>query len=213
MSEPLFPSSSAPGPEPVVDAAEEPTSRRTLLLIGGIGAAVLAAGGAYFFLNSGSGDEAPAASAPRTTQSAPAAKPTPTPTPTPTTKVVVRTANVAVTSRDPFKPLFPSAKAAPAASQAPSNPSTPAAPVVTPAPAPSSTGVPGTKITVGVAAINTINQAAQMVVNGKKYVTRINTPFAQYFTVYSIFNAQCVGVLFGDQSVPVCIGKPQTVTP
>jgi hypothetical protein len=30
--------------------------------------------------------------------------------------------------------------------------------------------------------------------------------------MYSVFNTECVGVLYGDQSVPVCEGKPQTVT-
>ena len=52
-----------------------------------------------------------------------------------------------------------------------------------------------------------------MTVDKKKYATGVGKTFGQYFTVYSVFNDQCVGILYGDQSIPVCVSKPQTVSP
>ena len=46
-----------------------------------------------------------------------------------------------------------------------------------------------------------------MSVDGKPYTTAVGETFAKYYSVYSVFNDQCVGVLYGDQSVTVCIDQ------
>jgi len=66
-------------------------------------------------------------------------------------------------------------------------------------------------LTVG--SIDLVAQTAVVRVDSKSYTVGIGVPFAQYFTLYSVFNSNCVGVLFGDQSIPVCTTVPQTVSP
>jgi hypothetical protein len=78
-------------------------------------------------------------------------------------------------------------------------PATPAAPTVT--------------VTLTVSKIDATAQTATVSVDGKAYATTVGKVFAKNYMVYSVFNAKCVGVLYGDQSIPVCTTAPATITP
>jgi hypothetical protein len=175
-----------------------------LMVIGALGAVLVAGAAAFFLMNSGgTSDDAPFVAQPRSSSTAAAAKPKPSPT----AKVVIRTASVSVTSRDPFKPLFPTASAAPAATT-PSSASPAPKPTAT-----SGTGATGGAVTLSVSDIDPVAQTAVVAVDGKKYATPVNKIFGKYFTMYSVFNSTCVGILYGDQSIPVCTSKAQRVSP
>jgi len=206
MSEPMFPSADASAAAPAVAPAVESGNNRTMLLaVGGVGAALIVGAGAFFLLNSGGGtDPAPtAAGIPSRTSVASVA---PSPSASASAKpAVIRPASVSVSARDPFKALFAPAKASTAPTAAPSTaPSSAPAPVPTPV-TPS--------VTIAVSKINTAKQTATVTVDGKPYAATIGAVFAKNFVMYSVFNTQCIGVLFGDQSVPVCTNSPQTVSP
>ena len=131
-------------------------------------------------------------------------KPTVAATPTP---VVIKPASVTVAKRDPFAPLYPSPVAATSAPSTPGGGATtapsaaPLVPVVTP-------------VTLDVKSIDATKDVATVSVDGKKYAgLNVGDSFGGHYTLYSVFNPQCVGVLYGDQSVPVCLGKPVSVTP
>ncbi len=216
MSEPLFPASgstmTAPAPaEPHVD---EPSggNRKVFLALAGVGAVLVAGAGAFFLLSSGGGDEveAPIVAPPKASASAdPGAKPSSAAKPT----VVVKPAAVAVTARDPFAPLFPPDKTV--TTPTTTDPTT-SGTGATPAPsASSSTGTPSTttSVTLGVSGIKPATQSATISVDGKKYAAVVGQTFGKYYVLYSVFNAKCVGVLMGDQSVAVCSTSPVTVTP
>jgi hypothetical protein len=196
----MFPSGS--GDAAPIAAEPQPSggSRKALLAVGGaVGALVVGAGAFMLLTGSGSGgDQAPAASAPQPAASAAA----PSPSTSPRTTTTIKT--VALTARDPFAVLFPAPKPKPVA---------PAAPAVT-TPLQGQTAAPvAPKITLSVSAVNPTKQTATVSVDGVKYPATIGKVFAKTFVLYSVFNAQCVGVLFGDQSVPVCTTSPQTVSP
>ncbi len=204
MSEPLFPAPGGVAPPPAEPVTEPTSNRKVLMVLGAVGAVLVAGAGAFFLMNSGgSSEEAPFVAQPRSSASAPAPKPTPAPT----AKVVIRTANVSVTSRDPFKPLFPSPTATPTATPSAAPSSAPAPVATTPS------GPTGGSVTLGVTGIDVVAQTAVVTVDGKKYATPVNKVFAKYFTMYSVFNSTCVGILYGDQSIPVCTTKPQRVSP
>jgi hypothetical protein len=195
----------APAPAPAV---ESKGSRTALLALGGVLAAAVVGGGAYFLLNSGgSSDPTPVAAGVTAKPSAPA--PAASPSPSPTKPAVIRPASASVTSRDPFKPLYAAAKpgtvtGGSGSTPAPSASATP----ITPATQPTTPTV-----TLAVSKIDTKAQTATVSVDGKPYAVSLNTLFAKNFVMYSVFNAQCVGILFGDQSVPVCTNLPQSVSP
>lgn len=203
MSEPMFPSSAGAA----APAQAEPTSgggsRKALIAVGGVVAA-LAVGAGAFVLLSGSGASQDASGAVVPHASAPAA---PAPSASAAAKPVTTTVKTAsVTSRDPFAALF----AAPAAAA-------PAAPAPA-APAASGSSTVGQtpmtpKVAVTVSSVDPVKQTAVVAVNGTKYSVSVGKTFATTFMLYSVFNAQCVGVLFGDQSVPVCVSQPQLVSP
>ena len=200
MSEPMFPSGSGDAAPHAAEPQPSGGSRRALLAVGGaVGALAIGAGAFVLLTGSGSGgDDSAAAPVPQTVASAPA------PAPSASQRVTTTIKTVSVTARDPFAVLFP----APAPSKAP-------APV---APAPSTplqgpTAAPVVKTTLSVAAVNPTKQTATVSVDGVKYPATVGKVFAKTFLLYSVFNAQCVGVLFGDQSVPVCTNAPQTVSP
>ena len=207
MSEPMFPAPEPDGaaPAPVID---EPSgsSRKTLLVLGGVLGAVVVGAGAFLLLSGGSDTAAPVAAP--TTKSAPAPAASPSASATP--KPVVRPATASVGTRDPFKKLFAvavatsgssstSSSSSPAPSAAPVKPATPAAPTVT--------------VTLTVSKIDATAQTATVSVDGKAYATTVGKVFAKNYMVYSVFNAKCVGVLYGDQSIPVCTTAPATITP
>jgi hypothetical protein len=68
-------------------------------------------------------------------------------------------------------------------------------------------------VTLAVSAIDLKNQKATVSVDGKAYPVAVGNVFASNYMMYSVFNAQCVGVLYGDQSIAVCTGRPVSVTP
>ena len=113
-----------------------------------------------------------------------------------------------VTTHDPFKPLF-----AVAVLGTTTTPVTTATTPPAPTAAPVTPAKPIVAVTLAVSKINATTQTATVTVDGKAYAVGIGALFAKNFVLYSVFNTQCVGVLFGDQSVPVCVNSPQTVSP
>lgn len=203
MSEPIFPASGGvatmAAPAPAEPQPEKASNRKALLAVAGVVGALVVGAGAFFMLTSGAPEEdftipiaKPSASAP--------AEPSASASPGATT--TVKKTNV--TSRDPFAVLFPTPKAEPSAQQSGSTTDGTA----TQAPNQSQT----TTYTVAVTDIKPAKGQATVVVNGKSYATVVGEKFAPYFTLYAVFNAECVGVLFGDQNVPVCLTVPATVT-
>ncbi|MEO8775251.1 MAG: hypothetical protein ABI468_02915 [Candidatus Nanopelagicales bacterium] len=206
MSEPMFRSGPASPPPEVAEPAESRSNRKALYLVGGVVGALVLAGGAFLLLNgsSSSGDTGTVAGAGLIAKQPSTAEPA--------APVVVQPATVSVSTRDPFAVLYtaPVAAASPAAPAAPAagttGGTTPTAPVVTTPTTP--------PVTLAVTSINTGAQVATISVNGKKYAnTKVGATFGTYYTLYSVFNPQCVGLLYGDQNVPVCLSKPATVTP
>ncbi|MFC6238363.1 hypothetical protein [Longivirga aurantiaca] len=209
MSEPIFAAGNgAAAPVQADPQPEKGNNRKALLALGAVLGAVVVGGGAFFFLNqSSSGDEVamppkkPAATEPEVA---------PSPSAKPTKAVTVKTATV--TSHDPFAVLFPE-------EQAPSGSgdgTTPDPGTSTPAPDASAPVTPpdqstSTTYKVEVTIIKQDAGVAQIQVNGKPYSASVGKDFGQYFTLYAIFNSDCVGVLFGDQNVPVCKGSASTV--
>ena len=178
-------------------------SKRVLLLAVGVAAAAGVGAALYFMLGVGSGgDDAQFRLAPTvTTPNAQA----------PSTAPVVPVTPTKIGSRDPFKALKPGAVAAPIAAadttSATSSGNAGSASSVGSAPAPASS------VTVSVTSINPTAQTAVIDIDGKKYATGVGKVFAQKYSVYSVFNAQCVGLLYGSSSTPVCIATPVTITP
>ncbi len=211
MSEPMFPAPDGAGAAPAGGpVAESGSGNRTMLMVlGGVGAALVVGAGAYFLLNSGgSAPDTTASPGQSVTGTAPAAVPAAKPA---TKPVVIRPATVSVSSRDPFKPLISVATVG-TTSGAAGSPTTPSTAPVPVAPVTPVTPVTPT-VTLSVSKIDPTLQTATVTVDGKAYATRVGVVFAKTFQLYSVFNAQCVGILFGDQSVPVCISRPQTVSP
>lgn len=205
MSEPMFGGGTAteerPAPQEAYEAESSGSNRTMLLALGGVVAALVVAGGAFFFLSqsgSSSTDDlvvVPPAAAPPAASAAPSSAPT-----------AVKPASVDVSNRDPFAPLYPSSEASSSPS---SNGGGSAAPTTRPTTEPTAAAVE-----LEVTSIDTTSQLATILVDSKKYnKLAVGTTFGTYYTLYSIFNNQCVGVLYGDQSVPVCLGKPVSVTP
>ena len=198
---------------PVEDQADfaDGSSRGSKLkiIIGGVvGVAVLGAGAMFMFGSGGSSDDSEFRLNPIVTTAQPGASASPS---SPAAAPVVK-----VGSRDPFKPLSAAAVAASAAAESATSTSSsgvsaPAA--ANPVPSASPVVAPASSITLSVTSIDPIAQTAVVDVDGKKYATGIGKTFAQYFSVYSVFNAQCVGILYGTQSTPVCISQPATVSP
>jgi len=196
-------------------------SRKRLLMFGGVAAVMGLAAGMYFMFGMGGGStddsqfrlNTPVASAKPSSMAAPEAG-------TPSTAASPPAAKIG--SRDPFKVLKPAAGAAPVAgadtsgssgstSSTTGDVSTPTTPAAGPATAPSP--VPASTVTLAVSAVDPIAQTVVVDVDGKKYSTGVGKTFAQGFSVYSVFNTQCVGILYGSQSTPVCMATPVTVTP
>ena len=198
MSEPMFPSSGGDAAPAVSDPQPQGTNRKALLTIGGVVGALVIGGGAFFLLSGsgGGGDQSLANPQPGAAASAP------TPSASPVTVTTIKTVSVA--ARDPFAPLFPTPAAPPAAAAAPPASTTPLQ---------GPTLAPVAKVTLAVSAIDATKQTATVSVDGVKYPVAVGKVFAKSFLLYSVFNAQCVGVLFGDQSVPVCTTAPATVSP
>ncbi|CAB4947703.1 unannotated protein [freshwater metagenome] len=213
MSEPIF-SIPGQGAVPAMGAPEPDagTSRKSLFIIGGVGAALILGAGAFFMLGSGASTPEPIAAGP-----VPAASVSPSESPAAAEKLpaastvpvapVAPVATAAVTTRDPFKPLFYVGGSS-VASVADTTTTTPAEVPVAP---PSVATV--NPLTLTVSSIDPVAQTAVVGVDAKPYTVGVGVPFAKYFTVYSVFNANCVGVLFGDQSIPVCTTVPQSVSP
>lgn len=206
MSEPMFPGGVATAPTAEADEVGTPKSnRKALIVVGAVVAALVVVAGAWLLMSSGSSDDAADdAIVPQAVAGAPNAAPTAAPSP-----AVVKPASLTVSKRDPFAPLFPTPVSTPAASQ----PAAPGGGGETAAPNPSATPVVPVA-TLNVRSIDTKKQSATVSVNGTKYSgLSVGDSFGGHYTLYSVFNSQCVGVLYGDQSVPVCLNKPVSVTP
>lgn len=208
MSEPMF-RGGPPSPEPqAAEPAESRSNRKALYLIGGVVGALVLAGGAFLLLNgsSSSSDDAGTVAGGQANANQPA-------TVKPPAAVVVKPATVNISARDPFAPVYTAPVVAQSPAANPSTPSTPAAPSTPNAPVVTTPTTP--PVTLAVLSINTNGGgSATITVNGKKYSnTKVGATFGTYYTLYSVFNPQCVGLLYGDQNVPVCLSRPATVTP
>ena len=202
MSEPIFPgppADAAPTGNPVEETSAG-GNRKALLALAAVGTALVAGAAAFFLLSGSSGEEEFVAAPPRpaTSVAAPVASPTPS--------VVVKAAKVSVTGRDPFRPLFATAPPAPTA--APDS-----APTAAPEPSSAPTQPTAPTVALGVTKVDPLGQTATVTVDGKVYKTTLNKVFGKFFVMYSVFNSECVGVLYGDQSVPVCKGRVTTISP
>jgi len=186
------------------------SSRKRILITGGVAAALGLGAGLYFMfgMNAGGSDDAefrlaPSVSSPQAV--APSAKP-----------VVVPTVPK-VGTRDPFKALKPGEAPAPVAvadtTTSTTSSSTSTVPAGSGAAPAAPSGAPASSVTLSVASINLATQTAVVDVDGKKYATGIGKTFAEKFSIYSVFNAQCIGILYGSSSTPVCIASPVSVTP
>lgn len=206
MSEPIFPGpgggvATMAAPAPAEPQPEKASNRKALLAVAGVVGALVVGAGAFFMLTSGAPEEdftIPIAK-PSASASASAA-----PSASAGTSTTVKKANV--TSRDPFAVLFPEPKPEPTA--AASAPASTTDGTATQPPNQSQT----TTYTVAVSDIKPAKGQATLVVDGKSYTAMVGEKFAPYFTLYAVFNTECVGVLFGDQNVPVCLTAPATVT-
>ena len=173
-----------------------PDRRKLLLIVGGAALVVLLGLAAWFLFFSGSGSpsndglvvvhkNAPAAAAPKAAAPVPAAKPI----------------NEAI-GRDPFTPVV---KPVTASSTTAAAGGTTAAGSTT-----SSSTSSGTSVTLQM--VKVTPTSATLKVDGKSYTASVGQVFATNFKLYGLFDAQCAGVLFGDQSVPLCVGDVRTLT-
>ena len=204
MSEPMFPGGAAPAAPAEADVETTPSNRKALMALGGVVGALVLGGGVFLLMNSSSSQETVSGVIPGARPSS-AAKPAVSTAPKP---VVVKSTTVKVSSRDPFKSvvIVPVVAAAPAVAPTPAT----TGPVTSPT-APTTPTTPS--VSLSVTAVDPVAETAALTVNGKKYTVSVGQDFGKYFTLYGVFNASCAGVLYGDQSVPVCVGKTQSVNP
>lgn len=215
MSEPIFPSGPGATAAPSVAEPQPETrsNRKALLAVGGVVAAVAVGAGAFFFLNQAPADDVAAPTPRKPAATAPAE---PEPSASPTKKGTVKV--VTVTAHDPFVALFPEdskpADGSTSGDGTTTTDGTTGGTTDTPSTAPTAPPDQSTSTSykVGVTIIKPDTGAAQITVNGKPYSVSVGKSFAQFFTLYAIFNSDCVGVLFGDQNVPVCKSGSATVT-
>lgn len=208
MSEPMF--GGVPAAPQEESAPAESSSRKPLLIVGGVVAAVALAGVAFMALSGGgsSDDDAPLAfpkPKPSASVGAPSAEPSATP--------VIKPATVKVSKRDPFAPLAQASAAPSGGSTTPATNGGSTNGGSTPNVAPTATPTTAA-VTLALKHVREDIGRAWITVDGKKFWRlTVGESFGGYYSVYSIFNDQCVGVLYGDQSVPLCKDKPVTVTP
>ncbi len=213
MSEPMFPSAGQAAPE---TAALEPekSNRKVLVALGGVLAALVVGGGAFLMMSSGGGDDDFAADG--VVQRPAVSNPDAGGAATPQAKPAIKPASINIAKRDPFAPLFPSPTATvdPNAGDNPGGPGQTGGNGGGVAP-PATDPTPVTPaVSLSVTTIDVNGKVATVTVDTKKYAKlKVGDSFGGFYTLYSIFNDQCVGVLYGDQSVPVCKGKPASVTP
>ena len=187
-----------------------PRSRKRILITGGIAAALGLGAGLYFMfgMSAGSSDDAEFRLAPSVSSPQAVA---------PSTKPVVVPTVPKVGTRDPFKALKPGEAPAPVAvadtTTSTTSSSTSTTPMGSGAGPATPSAAPASSVTLSVASINLATQTAVVDVDGKKYATGIGKTFAEKFSIYSVFNAQCIGILYGSSSTPVCIASPVSVTP
>jgi hypothetical protein len=53
--------------------------------------------------------------------------------------------------------------------------------------------------------------SATVVIDGKPYVAQEGETFAKSFKIYQIFNSDCLGMLYGDQNIAICVGDTQSL--
>jgi hypothetical protein len=191
MSVPAMHMGETEEPELPVEVEEKPgPDKRKLLLL--VGALAVVAFGIGFALMQMSGSTPAAKSTPKVTAVA-SKKPVASSVPQPRTYT-------GATGRDPFSPLpSPKPTSAPQASAAPEL-------AAAPSPAANQSGGGPTirlsKVASGVATFS---------VDGRKYTAAEGETFAQTFKLYNVFNDKCVGVLYGDQNVAMCLGDSQSL--
>jgi hypothetical protein len=195
----MFPSS-APEAAPMPSEQAKPGNRKALLAVGGVVAALVVGAGAFFALSSSGGSDDPVAAPAKGNPTAAAS-----PTPSPTAKATTTIKTVTVAARDPFAVLFPPTPTPTAKSTAPSG-STTQVQTTTSTPA-----LVTPKVTLAVSGISTAKQTATVTVDGVKYSVAVGKVFGSKFVMYSVFNGSCVGLLYGDQNVAVCVAKPVSV--
>lgn len=167
---------------------EESGHSRRPLIIAAVGAVLVAAlAGVYFLLL------APSSSSDDLGLVVPARQPAANAAPAPAQDAVIADPGVTI-GRNPFAPV----KAGSSQVDAPTI-SVPAAPQD------ASGGV-----TLEMVSLDPTS--ATVKIDGKSYTAKVGETFASDFKVYGIFGTQCAGLLFGTQSVPLCVGDVRTLT-
>jgi hypothetical protein len=109
---------------------------------------------------------------------------------------------VRITSRDPFKPLVPEPPPAPAA------PARDVSKADQPASGASSSS---TAATISALSISGGGNSVKLKLDGEPYTVDVGETFAKTFRLYSIFDDNCAGFLYGDQNAVVCEGGSVSV--
>jgi hypothetical protein len=180
-----------------------PDRRKLFLLIGGAAAVVVVGLLAFLLLGGSGGEDEGGLVTPAPRSEAPAEAP-----------VAQAPAEKAPADfdgelgRDPFAPIYE-----------PAAPEADAVAVVAgttggAAPADASGTTTGTGTPVSVKLLAVTDTGASVTVDGTKYDATVNgETFATSFRLYSVFDQQCAGLLFGDESLVLCKGDVRTLTP
>lgn len=156
----------------------------------------LVVGGGFLVVRGGSSSAAPETT-PVARGEAPASS-----SPRPSMAPRIREATARVTSRDPFAPIVsPSPTAASPTARATRSPEPPA----------SASATPADGGTIALLSISPTGTSVTLKLDGRKYTVDEGETFAKSYRVYDIFNSNCAGFLYGDQSAVVCTGDSVVV--
>lgn len=196
------------------DGEAAPQHRRKLLMIVAGAAAVVIVGVlAFLFLGGSSADDEGGLVTPAPRSAPAAAAPAPA---APANKAPA--AFDGDLGRDPFAPVFepaaPEAAADPATTGTAGGTGGATAGGTTGTTTDTTTGTTGTGTPVTVKMLDVTKDGASLTVDGTKFDAKVNgETFATSFRLYSVFDEQCAGLLFGDESVVMCKGDVRTLTP
>jgi pyruvate/2-oxoglutarate dehydrogenase complex dihydrolipoamide acyltransferase (E2) component len=199
---------------PPVDEADgdapSPDRRKLFMILGAAAAVVVVGLLAFLFLGGSSSEDEGGLVTPAPRSAPAAAAPAPA---APADKAPA--AYDGDLGRDPFAPVYepaaPETAADPAAVGTTGGTGSATAGGATGTDTATTTGT-GTPVTVKLLAVTT--NGASLTVDGTKYNATVNgETFATSFRLYSVFDEQCAGLLFGDESVVMCKGDVRTLTP
>lgn len=184
------------------------------LLIVGLAAVAGVLVGAWLLLGRGPADDLAGSGPSPAASGSPGARPSGSPAATPTRSAsasasptqsrapATSAAAVRVSARDPFAPIVsPSPTAASPTARATRSPEPPA----------SASATPADGGTIALLSISPTGTSVTLKLDGRKYTVDEGETFAKSYRVYDIFNSNCAGFLYGDQSAVVCTGDSVVV--